>query len=126
MMKVAILGYGTVGSGVGEIIMNAATADVKELNVSHILERSENLHRHPLMCDDIQTILQDKSVDVVVETLGGIEPAHTFIIAALKAGKHVVSANKAVIAVYLKEFHEYAQAHGVKFLYEARLDLMVS
>lgn len=119
MMKVAILGYGTVGSGVGEIIMNAATADVKELSVSHILERSENLHRHPLMCDDIQTILQDESVDVVVETLGGIEPAHTFIIAALKAGKHVVSANKAVIAVYLKEFHEYAQAHGVKFLYEA-------
>lgn len=118
-MKVAILGYGTVGSGVGEIITNGETAAVKELSVAHILERSENCHLHPLMCDDIQTILQDDSVDVVVETLGGIEPAHTFIMAALSAGKHVVSANKAVIAVYLKEFHECAKKHGVKFLYEA-------
>lgn len=118
-MKIAILGYGTVGSGVGEIIMSAATAAVKELSVAHILERKENIHLHPLMCDDIKTILQDDSVEVVVETLGGIEPAHTFIIAALSAGKHVVSANKAVIAAYLKEFHECAQAHGVRFLYEA-------
>lgn len=118
-MKIAILGYGTVGSGVGEIIENAATDEVKSLCLAHILERTAKLHQHPLMCDDIQTILADEEVAVVVETLGGIEPAHTFILATLRAGKHVVSANKAVIAAYLKEFQECAQAHGVRFCYEA-------
>lgn len=115
-MKVAILGYGTVGSGVGEII---ASLHNKGIEVAHILERSENLHKHPLMCDDINVILNDKEVAVVVETMGGIEPAHTFITAALNAKKHVVSANKAVIARYMEEFHECAKANQVKFLYEA-------
>ncbi len=118
-MKVAILGYGTVGSGVGEIIAQQSTNALSNIEVVHILERSENLHKHPLMCDDINVILNDAQVDVVVETMGGIEPAHTFITAALQAKKHVVSANKAVIARYMEEFHECAKANGVKFVYEA-------
>ncbi len=118
-MKVAILGYGTVGSGVGEIIEKKASTDVKALELGYILERKENLHKHPLMCDDIDRILDDQDIDVVVETMGGIEPAHTYILQALSAGKHVVSANKAVIAQYEKEFHACAKAHGVKLLYEA-------
>lgn len=115
-MKAAILGYGTVGSGVGEIIGSLCD---KGIEVAHILERTENLHKHPLMCDDINVILNDEEVDVVVETMGGIEPAHTFIMAALNAKKHVVSANKAVIARYMEEFHACADANGVRFLYEA-------
>ncbi len=118
-MKIAILGYGTVGSGVAEIIEKRAGENVRSLTLTYILDKKENQHKHPLMCDDIQTILQDSNVDVVVETIGGIEPAHTFIIQALSAGKHVVSANKAVIARYAKEFHTCAKAHGVKLLYEA-------
>lgn len=115
-MKVAILGYGTVGSGVKEIIDSLRD---KNIEVTHILERTENVHKHPLMCDDINVILNDDAVSVVVETMGGIEPAHSFIIKAMQAKKHVVSANKAVIARYMEEFHACAEANGIKFLYEA-------
>ena len=58
-MKTAILGYGTVGSGVGEIIDSLRDINIE---VAHILERTENLHKHPLMCDDINVILNDVTV----------------------------------------------------------------
>lgn len=118
-MKIAILGYGTVGQGIHEIIDSKSTSHLKDLEVSHILVRKGKEATLPMMCDDIEMILNDPSVDIVVEVLGGIEPAHSYIMGALKAGKHVVSANKAVIAKYMKEFHECSYQHGVKFLYEA-------
>lgn len=118
-MNIAILGYGTVGSGVKEILDNAVTIHTKQLHVSHILIRKGKQKTHPCMCDDIQTILQDASCDLVVETLGGLEPAHTYILQALQSGKHVATANKAVIAKYLKEFSECAKSNNVKIYYEA-------
>lgn len=118
-MNIAILGYGTVGSGVHDIITSQNTRYLDSLHVKHILIRKGKEKTSPLMCDDMEEILKDKDVDIVVEVLGGIEPAHSYIIAALQAGKHVVSANKAVIAKYMKEFQDCATAHGVKFLYEA-------
>lgn len=118
-MNIAILGFGTVGSGVAQIIEQTQTAYTKDLHVSHILIREGKEKTHPLMCDDIETILQDPLCDTIVETLGGIEPAHTYILQALKAGKHVVTANKAVIAKYLREFSECAKKHQVKLYYEA-------
>lgn len=118
-MNIAILGYGTIGSGVKEILDNAVTTHTKQLHISHILIRKGKQKTHPCMCDDIQTILQDTTCDLVVETLGGLEPAHTYILQALQSGKHVVSANKAVIAKYLKEFSECAKNHNVKIYYEA-------
>lgn len=118
-MKIAILGYGTVGSGVGEILTTHRNTLSVPLELVAILERKEQLHRHPLMCDNIESILCDPEIEAVVETMGGIEPAHTYILRALKAGKHVVSANKAVISRYAQEFHNCAKEHGVSFLYEA-------
>ena len=118
-MNIAILGYGTVGSGVAHIIEQTNTVYTKELHVSHILVRKGKEKTHPCMCDDIETILQDSSCDTVVETLGGLEPAHTYIMQALEAGKHVVTANKAVIAKYLREFSECANKNNVKIYYEA-------
>lgn len=118
-MKIAILGYGTVGSGVVEILNRQTTKALDGLEVTHILVRKGKAFTNPLMCDDIEVILEDREVDIVVEVLGGIEPAHSYIMAALRSGKHVVSANKAVIAKYMKEFHDCAMQHGVKFLYEA-------
>lgn len=118
-MNIAILGYGTVGSGVHEIITSQNTSYVKDVNVTHILVRKGKELTSPLMCDDMEVILNDPKVDIVVEVLGGMEPAHSYIMGALQAGKHVVSANKAVIAKYMKEFHDCAHQHGVKFLYEA-------
>lgn len=118
-MKVAVLGYGTIGRGVCEIIMNPTTAFTKRLVVSHIWVRKGKEKILPEMCDDFNQILEDKTVDVVVEVLGGLEPAHTMIIEALKAGKHVVTANKKVTAKYLQEFLEVAKEHNVQFLFEA-------
>lgn len=118
-MKIAILGYGTVGSGVVDIIQKQNTKALDGLEVTHILVRKGKELTNSLMCDDINVILEDDEVEVVVEVLGGIEPAHSYIMAALSSGKHVVSANKAVIAKYMKEFHDCATMHGVRFLYEA-------
>ena len=118
-MNIAILGYGTVGSGVKEIVDHAVTKSTKQLHVSYILIRKGKEKTLPYMCDDIQTILDDADVDVVVETMGGLEPAHTYILQALKSGKHVVTANKAVIAAYLKEFTDTAREHNVRIYYEA-------
>lgn len=118
-MKIAILGYGTVGSGVKEIIEQAATPFTAKLQVAHILIRPGKEKTLPYMCDDINVILQDKDCEVVVETMGGIEPAHTYILQALESGKHVVTANKAVVAKYLKEFTDCARRHNVRIYFEA-------
>ena len=117
-MKIAILGFGTVGKGVYEIVKKA-NVQTQNLSVSHILIRKNKARLLPEMTDDINEILEDKQTDVVVEAIGGIEPAHQYILAALNHGKHVITANKAVIAIYLKEFTEAAERHNVKFYFEA-------
>lgn len=118
-MKIAILGYGTVGSGVYEIISNAHTSFTKSLLIKHILVRPNKNKTVACMCDDFNTIINDDDCDVVVEALGGIEPAHTYILSSLMHKKHVVTANKAVVAKHLSEFHECAKKHNVTFSYEA-------
>ena len=117
-MNIAILGFGTVGSGVYKIIKKA-NMQTQNLSVSHILIRKNKQRVLPEMTDDINEILNDKATDVVVEAIGGIEPAHQYIMSALNHGKHVITANKAVIAIYLKEFTDAAQANNVKFYFEA-------
>jgi len=117
-MKIAILGFGTVGKGVYEIVKKA-NVQTQNLSVSHILIRKNKARLLPEMTDDINEILDDPATDVVVEAIGGIEPAHEYILAALKHGKHVITANKAVIAIYLKEFTDAAEANNVKFYFEA-------
>ena len=118
-MKIAVLGNGTVGNGVLDIIEQQMKPACKDIEIAYLLIREGKPKTKPIMCDDINTILQDTSVDLVVEVMGGIEPAHTYILQALRMKKHVVSANKAVIAKYMKEFQECADENNVCFLYEA-------
>ena len=116
-MKVAILGYGTVGSGVYDIITNGNTEELKKIEVKSVFARSrDKMH---LATDDINEIINDKEISVVVECLGGINPAYEFIKKSLESGKHVVTANKAVAAKYLDEFIELAEKNEVKFIFEA-------
>lgn len=110
-MKIAILGLGTVGSGVLEI-----TNKIQELEVVKTLERKIT---SKLSTTDIKDIIENKEIDLVVETIGGIHPAYEYICASLKSGKHVVTANKAVVAKYLDEFLKLANENNVKFLFEA-------
>lgn len=113
-MKIAVLGYGTVGRGVVKII----DEQVADVEVSRILELPDRISESR-MTSSYADIVNDPQVEVVVECMGGLEPAHTYILAALNAGKHVVTSNKAVVAEYFAEFVEAANAHGVGLLIEA-------
>ena len=113
-MNIALLGFGTVGRGVDAIIRDS----VKDVQVTRILELPDRL-TDPRMTASFDEIVADPAIDLVVECMGGLEPAHTFICAALDAGKAVVTSNKAVVAAHFAEFVEKANAAGVPFLIEA-------
>ena len=113
-MKIALLGHGTVGRGVDGIIRSR----VPGIEVTRILELPDRL-TDPRMTSDFDDILNDDAIELVVECMGGIEPAHTFIASALAAGKHVVTSNKAVVAAHFAEFARLAEEHGSAFLIEA-------
>ena len=103
-MKIALLGHGTVGRGVDGIIRSR----VPGLEVTRILELPDRL-TDPRTTSDYADILNDPDIELVVECMGGIEPAHTFIAGALAAGKHVVTSNKAVVAAHFAEFAQLAE-----------------
>lgn len=111
-MKIAILGFGTVGSGVYEIAKN-----LKNIEVKKVLEK--DLSKIDIATNNYDEIINDKEIELVVECMGGLHPAYEFIMQALKSKKSVVSANKAVIAKYLDEFLQAAKENNVEFRFEA-------
>lgn len=111
-MKIAILGFGTVGSGVYEIAKN-----LKNIEVKKVLEK--DLNKINIATDNYDEIINDKEIELVVECMGGLHPAYEFIMQALKSKKSVVSANKAVIAKYLDQFLQAAKENNVEFRFEA-------
>ena len=113
-MKIALLGCGTVGGGV----LRICRTRVPELEVGRILTLPGELD-DPLVTHDVEDILSDPSIECVVEAMGGIEPAHGFLVRALEAKKSVVTANKAVVAAHFAEFMELAARHDVAFKIEA-------
>lgn len=113
-MKIGLLGHGTVGRGVDDVIRER----VPSVEVKRILELPDRL-TDSRMTADINDIVSDPEIELVVECMGGIEPAHDFIVRALNAGKHVVTSNKAVVAAHFAEFVRLADEHGVSFLVEA-------
>ena len=128
MVKVGLLGLGTVGSGVYEILRdkkeNLKKATGKNIEISKILVRDKSKDRGlgvdpSILTENVDDILNDSSIDILVEVLGGIELPYEYIIKALKSGKHVVTANKAVISPYLDELHKLADENNVGLLYEA-------
>lgn len=126
-IKIGLLGLGTVGTGVYKLIRRRS--DVMEstigaeLEIKKILVHNKNKKREgvdeSLLTDDWQDILSDEEIGIVVEVIGGIEPAKTMILEALRAGKNVVSANKDLIAEYGRELLDAAQECGRDFLFEA-------
>ena len=106
-MKTAILGFGVVGSGAFEVLEKAGYEVKRVLDIRPHDELGDKLTAN---YDDI---LNDKEISVVAEAIGGLEPAHTFVVKALKAGKHVVSSNKHLICTYYEELHTLALENGV-------------
>lgn len=125
-MQVAVMGFGTVGSGVVELILkNKKTIEErcgqKTLDVKHILDiRDFSTHQlSRLFTKDFNDILNDKDVDIVVETMGGLNPAFDFVSKCLEAGKSVVTSNKELVAAKGYELLELAKKNNVNFLFEA-------
>ena len=125
MIKVAIMGYGTIGSGVYEVLDTnreiLAKAAGQELEVKYILDLRDfpgSLVEHKVV-HDFNVILQDEEVKIVVETMGGLEPACSFVKSCLEAGKHVATSNKALVAAHGTELLAIAREKQVNFLFEA-------
>lgn len=125
MINIAVLGYGTVGSGVVEVIRtNHETIGKRageEIRIKYVLDLREfpGDPVEEILVHDYETIVQDPQVDIVVEVMGGLEPAHTFVKRALLAGKHVCTSNKALVAKFGPELMEIAREKSINFLFEA-------
>ena len=120
------LGLGTVGGGVAEILLNPEERHplVADLDLIRVAVRDVNRPRTVELADAVLTtdpseVVNDPNVDVVVEVIGGIEPARSLILQAIANGKSVVTANKAVIARHGPEIASAAKAAGVYVLIEA-------
>ena len=125
MINIAVLGYGTVGSGVVEVIntnqdsINRRAGD--EIRIKYV----SDLRDFPgdpvqeVLVHDYETIVNDPEVDIVVEVMGGLEPAHTFVKRALEAGKSVATSNKALVAKFGPELMNIARNKNINFLFEA-------
>ena len=125
MAKVAVLGYGTVGSGVVEVLdtnaKEVAISAGETIELKYILDLRDfpgDKHEAQVV-HDINVILDDPEVDVICETMGGIEPAFTFEKQALLKGKCVCTSNKELVAAHGPELVELAKENGVSYLFEA-------
>lgn len=126
-IKIGLLGLGTVGTGVYKLIGRRADSMEKtigaELEIKKILVHNMNKKRDgidpSLLTDDWREIVEDDEIQIIVEVMGGMEPAKTIILEALRAGKNVVSANKDLIAEEGRILLDTAQENGKDFLFEA-------
>ena len=125
MINVAVMGYGTVGSGVVEVLrtngelINERAQDV--INVKYVLDLRDfpGDQVEEILIHDFETIVNDAEVDIVVETMGGVEPAYTFVKRCLEAGKNVATSNKALVAKHGAELLEIARDRSINFMFEA-------
>ena len=125
MVNIAVLGYGTVGSGVVEVINTNHESINKrvgqEVNIKYVLD----LRDFPgdpvekVLVHDYETIINDPEVDIVVEVMGGVEPAYTFTKRALQAGKSVCTSNKELVARHGLELLKIAEEKNINYMFEA-------
>lgn len=112
-MKIAILGFGTVGKGVFDALSDS------EITVKKILDKRKIEDVEQLLTDDFNVIVDDGEISAVVETMGGLHPAREFALAAMNAGKHFITSNKLLVGECFDELTETAAKNGVCFRYTA-------
>ena len=125
MINVAVLGYGTVGSGVVEVLTTNSDSIAKRagdtINIKYVLDLRD-FPGEPIekvLVHDFDTIINDDEIDIVIEAMGGTEPAYTFAKASLERGKSYCTSNKELVAKYGPELLELAKEKGKNFLFEA-------
>ncbi len=126
VVNIGLLGFGTVGTGTAEIILDKVGRHplLKEIVIKKVGVRSLDKPRQvelppTVLTTDLTAIVNDPEIDIIVEVLGGLEPARTLILQAIEQGKHVVTANKAVVALYGDEIYTAANKAGVYVMLEA-------
>ena len=125
MIKIAVLGYGTVGSGVVEVIRTNHESINKrageEIQIKYVLDLREfpDDPVQEILVHDYEQIINDPEVEIVVEVMGGTGAAYNFVKRALEAGKCVCTSNKALVAKYGPELMDIAREKGINFLFEA-------
>ncbi len=125
MINIAILGHGTVGGGVAEVLLKNSAGIAKkagdEIRVKHILDLRDfpDSPYRELFTKDYGDIVNDPEVRVVVEAMGGVDPAYRFVKSALESGKSVATSNKELVASKGAELLALAAKHNVNFLFEA-------
>ena len=124
-MKAAVMGYGTIGSGVVEVLDINGSSIAKRVGEPVEIKYVLDLRDFPgdpiqdKIVHNYKTIVEDPEVKIVVETMGGVEPAYTFVKAMLEAGKHVTTSNKALVAAKGAELIALAKEKNVNFMFEA-------
>jgi len=126
-IRVGLIGFGTVGSGLAQTLLNQRERIRQKVGVPIVLSRVAdiNLGELPAEYEDIalsgdaNDIFNDPEIDIVVELIGGIEPAKSFMLEAIKRGKHVITANKALLSIHGREIFEAAATHNVEVGFEA-------
>lgn len=125
MINIAVLGYGTIGSGVVEVLGTNGESIKKragdQINIKYVLDLRE-FPGDPIMeklVHDVNIILEDPEVCIIVEVMGGVEPAYTFVKQALLKGKSVVTSNKELVAKHGAELLDLAKERSLNFLFEA-------
>ncbi len=127
-LKVGLLGFGTIGTGVVKVLQQNADliagrlgAPVSLLKIADLdLETDRGVSLQPgQLTSDASEVLDNPDIDVVIELIGGYEPARSFVLKALNNGKHVVTANKALLALHGEEIFAAAAANGVEVMFEA-------
>ncbi|HGD6639327.1 TPA: homoserine dehydrogenase [Streptococcus agalactiae] len=128
-IKIALLGFGTVAKGIPYLLKEnqhkLLSLESEDIVIDKVLVRDNESRQRFInqgftynFVTEINTILQDPQIDIVVELMGGIEPAKTYLSQALGFGKHIVTANKDLIALHGKELMDLADARGLALFYE--------
>ncbi len=127
-VNVGLLGFGTVGSGVARILLEQSELLRQRAGMSIRLARICDLDittsrgfpvASDILTDDVISLINDPELDIFIELIGGLEPARTFVLEAIQKGKHVITANKALLAAHGHEIFEAAARHGVELGFEA-------
>ncbi len=128
VIKAGMLGLGTVGTGVYKVLKRqeaemeaklGAKVELKKILVRNLEKAAAKVEDPSILTNDVREILEDPEIEIVVEVMGGMQPALAYMLDALNAGKSVVTANKDVVASEGKKLLEAAKANGRDFLYEA-------
>jgi homoserine dehydrogenase len=126
-IRIGLIGFGTVGSGLAKTLLGQRErlekkvgipielSRVADINISTLPDEYEDV----ILSADAGDIINDSDIDIVVELIGGTEPAKSFLLESIKNGKHVITANKALLSIHGREIFEAAAAHNVEVGFEA-------